>query len=409
MSMNLIPYTLIFFVLLSCQYPFIKKEQDKQVEGKIVSTSDEINTPKKNDELITPNYAGKKELCKQKNEQKVHFVMDSSLSFAERAKKKFDRLIALDNTLVRRWIALYQKGNGRKFEKALSRGEKYRKIIEPYLEKNDLPQQLAYLPLIESGYRNTIRSKARAVGLWQFLRGTARAYGLKINSFVDERRDPYLSTIAAIKYLKDLYRVYLDWPLALAAYNAGENRILGTIMLGKSRDYWQLVKEKRLPRETRNYLPKFIASTKIAMNPEKYGFQVPPFKHSAELIQVDVPPLISFSLLSELTKVSKKKLREFNPAILRNKTPAYIYKLWLPKESLSFLHQAKKTLLRESKRQLAQYKRLVPKGYHKVRYGESLYTISRKYKLSVKRLKRMNRLNSNRIYPGNILRIRDKA
>ena len=112
----------------------------------------------------------------------------------------------------------------------------------------------------------------------------------------------------------------------------------------------------------KNYIPKFIASSKIAMNPSEYGFKVIEPKLQPELLQFEIPPLVSLTLLSELIKIPKRKLREYNPAILRQRTPAFSYKIWVPKKSVETLKLAKKTILRESKRQLAQYKKLVPRG-----------------------------------------------
>ena len=120
--------------------------------------------------------------------------------------------------------------------------------------------------MIESGYSTGAKSWASAVGIWQFIRGTGKRYGLKINKYVDERKDPVRATRAAARYLASLYRVYQNWELAMSAYNAGEGRVLGAIMRGHTRDFWELSRKKLLPRETRNYVPKMMAAVKIGQN-----------------------------------------------------------------------------------------------------------------------------------------------
>ena len=127
--------------------------------------------------------------------------------------------------------------------------------------------------MIESGFKVSARSKAQAVGMWQFIKPTAERYGLAVNRYIDERRDPIRATIAATEYLNDLYNVFGSWPLALSAYNAGESRIMNLIMRYGTRDYWVLSKKPKFPKETANYVPKLLAAAILASSPEKFGFR----------------------------------------------------------------------------------------------------------------------------------------
>lgn len=161
-----------------------------------------------------------------------------------------------------------------KFELWLSRSGRYLPLMKEIFKKNDLPEDLVFVSLIESGFNPYAYSRARAVGPWQFMKGTGLKYGLRINEWIDERRDPVKSTIAAANYLKDLYAMFNSWPLALASYNAGEGRVGRAMAKSKAGDFWDLRSTRYLRPETRNYVPKFMAATIIAKNPEKYGFNL---------------------------------------------------------------------------------------------------------------------------------------
>ena len=151
------------------------------------------------------------------------------------------------NDKVEKWINYFTKKDRDRFQRFLNRGEKYRKMIQAVLADQGIPTDLYYLAMIESGFSVKARSHASAVGVWQFIRATGRRYGLKIDYYVDERQDPMRSTIAASLYLKDLHLVFNSWYLAMASYNAGESRIMGSIMKQSSRDFWQLVRKNALP------------------------------------------------------------------------------------------------------------------------------------------------------------------
>ena len=157
---------------------------------------------------------------------------------------------------------------------AYKRRAEYLATLQQIFHDEGIPVELLNLALIESGFRKSIRSPRGAVGLWQFMKGTARSYGLKVSFLEDERKDPILSTIAAARMLRDLYETYEDWPLALAAYNAGPARVDRALVRSGSNDYWELIEKKALSRETRRFVPRIFAAIVIEKNPEKFGLTV---------------------------------------------------------------------------------------------------------------------------------------
>lgn len=217
------------------------------------------------------------------------------------------------NPMVEKWIAYFQ-GKGRPhMERYLSRSSRYMQLMKKILRQNGLPEDMIYIALIESGFASKITSRAAAVGYWQFIRGTGKRYGLEINSFVDERRDPVLSTQAAAEYFKGLYSVFGNWYLAMASYNVGENRVKKEVMKSMSRDFWELARKRRLPSETINYVPKFIAAKMIATDPAKYGFvdidYLPPLEF--ESIKVDKP--VNLRLFAEAMNLEYDEVKQLNP------------------------------------------------------------------------------------------------
>ena len=170
------------------------------------------------------------------------------------------------NADVERWLEFFTMKDRERFTRFLERGSRYKTMIYAVLKEQGIPTELYYQAMIESGFATHATSTASAVGIWQFIPGTGRRYGLRIDQYVDERRDPMRATIAAAMYLKDLHNVFQNWYLAMAAYNAGEGRILGAIMRSGTRDFWEMVKKRSLPSETMNYIPKFLAATTIGHN-----------------------------------------------------------------------------------------------------------------------------------------------
>ena len=218
-------------------------------------------------------------------------------------KSNLPPIPVVENEWVQKWIE-YFTGRGRdSFARHLNRAAAYKSLVQSILAQSGLPKELHYQALIESGFITHARSHANAVGIWQFIRGTGRRYGLAINYWVDERRDVMRATEAAAKYMQDLHNVYYDWYLALASYNCGEGCTLNRILRGNSRDFFELVNNEIFPIETRNYIPKFLAAMKIAKNPEKYGFNVVPAKHTPELVALTVPNPVRLADIAKSTGI----------------------------------------------------------------------------------------------------------
>lgn len=312
------------------------------------------------------------------------------------------------NARVQKWIDYFTKKDPRTFLRLFQRGRQYRSMVEAVLIEHDIPKEFYYLALIESGYRNHAVSSAKAVGVWQFIAGTARRYNLRCDSRIDERRDVARATKAAAQYLRDLYNVFGSWRLAMAAYNAGENRIMRAIMKGKTRDFWTLAEQRVLPKETMHYVPKFLAAVIVGEDPEKYGLQLPREESPKwDAVLVEVPSPVALASIAEEGKISFSDLKRLNPHLRAGHTPAGVktYGVWVPEKSAEAVSSSRAVLA--AKRIKAP--RVVSTSnakYHRVRKGETLGSIARRYQVSVTALKRANGLRSNRILAGKQLRIR---
>jgi len=308
------------------------------------------------------------------------------------------------NEDVQRWID-YFTGRGReRFQRYLQRGARYQEMVQETLHKEGIPRELYYLALIESGYATHARSSQKAVGVWQFIPGTARLYGLRLDRLVDERRDPIRSTRAAAAYLKRLHGMFHSWFLAMAAYNAGEGRIQRALLRGNTRDFWEMVDKKILPKETMNYIPKFLAAVIIGKNPEKYGFVRVAAEPSVQLAQVSVPPHLPLSEVARAARTTPARLSALNPHLLRGVTPQARkgYPLWLPSTNrVKEIQVALRKLPTPHRPDSAALRRVK----HRVRPGETLWTIASHYRTSIHALKKMNRLSRNHIFVGQSLRI----
>lgn len=297
----------------------------------------------------------------------------------------------IENDRVEFWVR-YFTGPGRElFERTLYRMQLHRPTVDRVLREQGLPLELICVPVIESGFVMHARSRARAVGPWQFISGTARIYGLRIDWWHDERRDIVASTYAATNYLKDLYGIWNDWPLALAAYNCGEYRVARAVARHKTTNFWKL----DLPSQTERYVPKFLAALYIIRNPEKYGFVMP----TVEPVTFDEVPIsdaIELRLIAKSAGTTLEVLQDLNPNLLRWATP--------PKTSIRV-----KVPSGSGKLCLAELAEIPPGeritwGKHKVRTGETLSVIARHYGTSSSALKSLNGLRSeHRIRAGSYL------
>jgi len=236
------------------------------------------------------------------------------------------------NREVEKHLDFFSTKFKKRFLEYLSRAGRYLgKMAEIFIEKN-LPQELVFLPLIESGFKLTAYSPKKAAGLWQFIPSTAKRYGLKIDWWVDERRDPIKSTLAATEYLSNLYEMFGSWNLALAAYNAGEGKILKALKMAKSNDFWKLRNTKYIRKETKDYVPSYIAATTIALNPEGFGFENVAYHNPMEYDEVMIDSPIDLAMVAEFTDSDITYIKELNPELKQQCTPPNVssYTLRIP-------------------------------------------------------------------------------
>ena len=300
------------------------------------------------------------------------------------------------NSQVESYIRYFQ-GKGRKgFNIWLRRYVQYRDMMLPILEEYDLPEELIVVSMIESGLDPKAVSRAKAVGLWQFMYLTGKQYGLERNWYIDERQDPEKSTKAAAKYFKELYKQFDDWYLVLAAYNTGPGRVNRALKLHETSDYWQLYS---LPKDTKNYIPYFLSSAIILRNPEKYGFKIPksnPLKYDEVIIEKSA----DLTILAKAAGTKRSTIQRLNPELRQPATPSSgSYNLNIPYGKKDSFYKKFNALPDEQKF-------AVQKVEHRVRKGENFISIASKYRVSVADLQTINNIsNINKLSIGQRLKI----
>ena len=322
------------------------------------------------------------------------------------------------NQTVKNFIALYTVKRRKQVEVMLGLANYYFPIFEEMLDKYNLPMELKYLPIIESALNPAIRSRANAVGLWQFMYGTGRMYKLEIGTFVDERCDPVKATEAAVKYLNDLYKIYQNWHLVIAAYNCGPGNVNKAIRRsGGVRDYWTIY--YRLPRETRGYVPAFIAASYVMENYQNHNFQprYPDFPIIADTMEIR--DLLHFKQVAEVLKIPIEELRALNPQYRRDIIPAkkdkpYILKI--PIEQVTAFIDNENEIFNFKREEFFPNNSIVtPKDrdyyhmvdikgmdklYYKVKSGDNLGYIANWYKVNINDLRYWNNIHKNLIRVG---------
>jgi|YelNatPaOPRAMG01_1025707.scaffolds.fasta_scaffold02022_5 hypothetical protein len=252
--------------------------------------------------------------------------------------KKWDQTLKTDvpvarNREVMAYLVYFTTERRQTMRNYLARSTRYLPLIQEIFQEHGLPEDLAYLAMIESGFNPYAYSPAHAAGMWQFIAGTARRYGMEINSYVDERRDPVKSTHAAAKYLLDLYKQFGSWYLAAASYNCGENRVQREIDGSTHKNFWDLSANQCLPNETKNYVPQMIAATIIAKNPEKFGFTNIPYLPPLQFDTVKVSEPTSLKAVSVACNVPPEEISLLNPELRKGTTPPQTFVLKIPKNS----------------------------------------------------------------------------
>jgi len=228
---------------------------------------------------------------------------------------------AIASQAVNRNITLFADRIRDRFALYLSRSGKYLEVMKDILRKKDVPEDIVFLSLIESGFNPNAYSIAHAAGPWQFISSTARRYGLEINWWKDERRDPVKSTEAAADYLKDLYGMFGSWNLAMAAYNAGEGKIMKAMRRSNADDYWDLLDTKHIRAETKEYVPRFIAASMIASNPGEFGFGGIEYHDPLIYDEVEIISPLDLDVAAECAGTTIDEIKRLNPELRRWCTP----------------------------------------------------------------------------------------
>jgi membrane-bound lytic murein transglycosylase D len=310
---------------------------------------------------------------------------------------------AEDNSLVEKYISIYSsKPAKERVQLAFERSGAYKDIILKTLREMNLPEELLYLPIVESLYNNNTVSRAGAVGIWQIMAHRGRALGLQINYWIDERKDPEKATKAACLYLKQLYLMLNDWHLALAAYNRGEYGLIRDMKFSNASNISEMVSRNAIPKETQNYVPQFIAAATIANNLESYGFNDLKYDQPIKYDIYHTDKVIDLKIAASCANTTLEEIKKLNPALQAWSTP-----LGYPNFALKIPYGSKDIFLES----ISKVKDLNPSpGFvkHKVVRGEYLEKIAAKYKTSPKKIYKDNPslLKHKYLKPGQILIIR---
>ena len=299
------------------------------------------------------------------------------------------------NDKVLAWVHQFTTNKRGFMERTLSRASQYLPMVRQIFAEEGVPQDLAYLAVIESGYINSASSYAKAVGMWQFMRSTGRIYGLGGNAWVEERRDPVKATRAAARYLRRLYEISGDWYLALVGYNAGPLTTERAILNLGSRNFWDMYRSRWLRNQTKNYIPEMCAAVLVGRFPERYGLhveQMPPYAYET----VDVDRMTSLPVLARFADSDVEALKELNPELLRATTPPGHYALRVPPG------QSQATARALSRIPASQ--RLDFKTY-RIRKGDTLARLAARFNLSAEDLLDANAITKAQFRAGKVIKV----
>jgi membrane-bound lytic murein transglycosylase D len=284
------------------------------------------------------------------------------------------------NSDVLRYIEFFTGAGRSTFERWLKRSGKYMELFRTVLQKEGLPPDLVHLVFVESGFNVNAQSYASAVGPWQFMKATSKLFGLNVNQWVDERKDPEKATVAAARYLKHLYGIFGDWPLALASYNAGEGTVLRAIKRQGTTNYWDL----KLPQQTEDYVPQFMAALAITRDPVRYGFSEIELDDPLRFDEIALKGSVDLRAIARLAGCTVEELKQLNPAVrnLAVRGNDGVTTLRVPEGKSEIIMAAM-----QSGQQLPQADVTVR---HRVRRNETLRTIAKEYGVNAKELARVN-------------------
>jgi membrane-bound lytic murein transglycosylase D len=331
------------------------------------------------------------------------------------------------NPELERLIKTYLKNRPKALANLMGKAKYYFPLFEEKLDKYDIPLEVKYLAIVESALRPKARSRVGATGLWQFMYQTGKQYGLNVSSYIDQRQDPYLATEAACKYLTDLYDIFNDWDLALAAYNSGPGNVSKAIRRsGGNHNYWNL--RGYLPRETASYVPIFYATLYLFEYANAHKLQASSEYniHNFEVDSVHISKQLTFEQIQKTTGINESLLEFLNPSYKLNiipKLPNKTQTLVLPREYIGLFVQNESQIYAYAQAEEAKREKPLPKYFemdqrirYRVRSGDYLGRIAEKYGVSVRKIKRWNKLRSNKlrigqrltIYPRRVPGIRNK-
>jgi membrane-bound lytic murein transglycosylase D len=299
------------------------------------------------------------------------------------------------NDKVLTWVNLFTTTKKGFMENALGRASMYLPMIRQVFAEEGIPQDLAYLAVIESGFRNEAKSRARAVGMWQFIRSTGRLYGLTYNRWIEERRDPVKATRAAARYLKRLYEETGDWYLAVSSYNAGPLSLERAAQNLGTRNFWDMARSRWLRNETKNYVPELCAAILVGRHPDRYGIQLdaqPPFAYET----VPVPTRMGLATLARLAETDVAALKHLNPELLHDTTPPGAYTLRVPPGKALICSRALAKGLGGKPE---------PQRTYLVRRGDTLAKVARRLQVDPEDLLAENGITAHQFRPGRRLRV----
>ncbi len=422
---------LILPILLIVLFSYnLKAQYDPQwflFEAKMIQNLDSVQYDHSNadtvnvdvlDSLVQVKLWGKDYLITDREQLNVYdFPYDSipvypDSIYAQRLAK-LDMYTPIDltyNKIIRQFINVYAVNKREHTSNILGLAHFYFPMIEQMLDKYDIPLEMKYLAVVESALNPRAGSRAGAKGLWQFMYGTGKIYGLEVNSLIDDRFDPLRSTEAACKHMRDLYDIYGNWSLVMAAYNSGAGNVNRAIRYaGGVKNYWAIW--PYLPRETRGYVPAFIAVNYVMNYAAEHNlYPTDPGYLYQEVDTVRVNDALAFEQVSELFGLDMETIKFLNPRYKRSIIPANdgkkhymrlpyeIATIFLEREQEVYNFRTQKGIERE--KILAEIKKAKSRKLHIVRSGENLGIIARRYRTTVNKIKRMNRMRNNRIYPG---------
>jgi membrane-bound lytic murein transglycosylase D len=396
MKVIFISLLFIMFTATSCSIEPINKTRPSYA----ISHDDEVYTKKAVAKLIDESITLKD----------VQNLKSSTLQVAPSNRKiKSEHFLNYQNiSATKFWIKFYTKRDRARFKRHLINAMAVENIVKPILQTYGLPADLFYVGLIESGYNLRIKSRAKATGPWQFMKGTAKKYGLKVNRWKDERTDLKKSTHAAARYFTDLYNIFGSWELALVAYNTGEYKVIRSIRKANSRNLATLIRKRLLYKETIHYIPKVLAAKKIFQSPKSYGFK--PWELRNLSFRIKTKYQLGKFIPAHKKLLHVNKINKNLKKLVKNKNIHKYYKYRVKKgDNLTLISKITqipiykiKSLNNLRSSNIYPNQRIslpLRMQLYRVKKGDSLYRLSKRFNIPTSKIKFINSLKKNKIFP----------